>query len=204
MQSTIKLNLNVEENTKKDLIDISENLKGRINWALTQPPKPSSIDGNIKDQRKKAAAAEREWGNKMIGQTDNGQWTTKLGEGLVYDVLEVLDKNPRKVECMKGLQPDWETDTHMYEVKTSSWHVAGTAGEKVLGTFIKYQDIPKIYGKPLRIVCVAFQEHELQYGKTKYFGEEVTDKTKQLLDIAKTWGIEYIRFSDLIEGLNYK
>ena len=193
-----------DHQTKKDLINISDNLKERIKWALTKPPKPSKSDGKIEDQKKKAEREEREWGNKMIGQTNNGQWTTKLGEQLVYDVLEVLDKNPRKVECIKGLQPDWETDTHMYEVKTSSWHVAGTAGEKVLGTFIKYQDIPKIYGKPLRIVCVAFQEDELVNGKTKYFGEKVTDKTKQLLDIAKTWGIEYIRFSDLIKGLNYK
>lgn len=189
---------------KKDLIDISESLKERINWALTKPAKPSKSDGKIEDQRKKAEREEREWGNKMNGQTNNGQWTTKLGEQLVYDVLEVLDKNPRKVKSMEGFQPDWETDTHMYEVKTSNWHVSGTAGEKVLGTFIKYQNIPKLYGKPLRIVCVAFQEHELEYGKTKYFGEDVTDKTKQLLDIAKTWGIEYIRFSDLIEGLNYK
>jgi len=29
-------------------------------------------------------------------------------------------------------------------------------------------------------------------------------KTKQLLDLARSWEIEYIKFSDLIEGINYK
>ena len=153
--------------------------------------------------KKAAEIKEREWGNKMISQTNNGQWTTLLGENLVYDVLTLKNENPRKVKPREGFKPDWETDTHIYEVKTSNFNVSGTAGEKVLGTFIKYQNIPKLYGKPLRIVCVAYQEYELEYGKTRYFGENVTDKTKQLLELAKTWEIEYIRFSDLINGLNY-
>ncbi len=144
---------------------------------------------------------ERKWGNSMIGQENNGQWTTKLGEQLVYDVLEARGENPRKVEKKGGFVPDWETDEYIYEVKTSNWWVAGTAGEKVLGTWIKYQGIPELYGKPLRIVCVAQQEWELEYGKTKYFGENVTEKTKQVLDLARSWGIEYVRFRDLVEVL---
>ena len=106
----------------------------------------------------------------MIGQSNNGQWTTLLGEGLVRDILELRGENPRKPERKGGFEPDWETDDYMYEVKTSNWWVAGTAGEKVLGTWIKYQDIPSLYGKPLKIVCVANQEYELEYGKVKYFG----------------------------------
>ncbi len=89
----------------------------------------------------------------------------------------------------------------MYEVKTSNWWVSGTAGEKVYGTFIKYQNIPELYGKPLRIVCVANQEEELTTGKTKYFGENITKKTQQVLDLASSWGIEYVRFSDLVSPL---
>ena len=89
----------------------------------------------------------------------------------------------------------------MYEVKTSNWWVSGTAGEKVYGTFIKYQNIPELYGKPLRIVCVAYQEEELLNGKTKYFGENITEKTKQILELASSWGIEYIQFSDLVSSI---
>ena len=139
----------------------------------------------------------------MIGQSNNGQWTTLLGEGLVRDILELRGENPRKPERKGGFEPDWETDDYMYEVKTSNWWVAGTAGEKVLGTWIKYQDIPSLYGKPLKIVCVANQEYELEYGKVKYFGDNVSEKTKKILELARTWEIEYMKFSDLIPN-NYK
>lgn len=201
--NTITCNLNV---TAKDGQEEPANLKERIDWALQKPikfVKFSGDGGNICSQKKVAEKEEREWGNKMISQTNNGQWTTLLGETLVYDVLKLKNENPRKVKPMEGFQPDWETDDYIYEVKTSNFNVSGTAGEKVLGTFIKYQNIPKLYGKPLRIVCVGYQEYELEYGKTKYFGDNITDKTKQLLELAKTWGIEYIRFSDLISGLDY-
>ena len=110
-------------------------------------------------------------------------------------------ENPKKVVRKDGFEPDWETDDYMYEVKTSNWWVSGTAGEKVYGTFIKYQNIPELYGKPLRIVCVANQEEELTTGKTKYFGEDITKKTQQVLDLASSWGIEYVRFSDLVSPL---
>ena len=139
----------------------------------------------------------------MIGQTDNGQWTTLLGEQLVYNILKRKGQYPRLVEKKNGFEPDWETDKFIYEVKTSNWWVEGTAGEKVLGTWIKYQNIPELYGKPLRIICVANQEYELEYGHTPYFGEKVTEKTKKAFELAKNWGIEYIRFSDLISDIQW-
>lgn len=191
--------------TKNTILSIKENTKECIEWALTRPNKPIKIpDKTIGAQRKEAETKEKEWGNSMICQTNNGQWTTLLGEGLVYNVLTMRGENPIKVERRGGFQPDWETDNYMYEVKTSNWWVSGTAGEKVLGTWIKYQEIPELYGKPLRIVCVANQEYELEYGKVKYFGDNITKKTKEILDLAKSWNIEYIRFSDLVANINYK
>lgn len=183
----------------------NKTLKERINWAITKPDIIQKKEGiTIARQRNNAMKNEREWGNKMIGQENNGQWTTLLGEGLVFDILKIRGENPRKVQRKGGFEPDWETDNYIYEVKTSNWWVSGTAGEKVLGTWIKYQNICELYGKPLRIVCVANQEYELEHGKVKYFGENVTEKTKQILELAKSWGIEYMRFSDLIKGINYK
>ena len=163
-----------------------------IRWAIRKPIELT------KENKKDAEKEEREWGNKIIKQKNNGQWTTKLGESLVYDILKLRGENPRKVEKRGGFKPDWETDNYIYEVKTSNWCVGGTAGEKVFGTWIKYQNIPELYGKPLRIVCVANQEYELEYGKVKYFGKNVTTKTKQVLELAKSWDIEYLRFSDII------
>ena len=184
--------------------DKVDKLKEKCKWACTKPEKMQKKEGKkISEQRKEQENAEKEWGNNMIGQSNNGQWTTLLGEGLVRDILELRGENPRKPERKGGFEPDWETDDYMYEVKTSNWWVAGTAGEKVLGTWIKYQDIPSLYGKPLKIVCVANQEYELEYGKVKYFGDNVSEKTKKILELARTWEIEYMKFSDLIPN-NYK
>ena len=178
-------------------------LKERITWATTKPAQIEKKEGTtISQQKLEVQENEKKWGNDMIQQTDNGQWTTLLGETLVFDVLEMRGENPKRVVRKEGFEPDWETDDYMYEVKTSNWWVDGTAGEKVYGTFIKYQNIPELYGKPLRIVCVAYQEDELTNGKTTYFGENITPKTKQLLDMAKEWGIEYIKFSDLANTIS--
>jgi len=176
----------------------------RVMWAMTKPKiLIKTPDNSIKVQTKRMVLNEKTWGNSMINQTNNGQWTTLLGEQLVFDVLKIKGANPRKVPKKGGFKPDWETDEYIYEVKTSNWWVCGTAGEKVIGTWIKYQDIPILYGKPLRIVCVANQEHELTYGKTKYFGNDVSDKTKQILSLAKLWNIEYIPFSELIKDQDF-
>ena len=79
------------------------------------------IEQYIGQQKKEAEKKEKEWGNSMIGQINNGQWTTLLGEGLVRDVLKALGKNPRRPERKSGFQPDWEGDDCIYEVKTSNW-----------------------------------------------------------------------------------
>jgi hypothetical protein len=175
-----------------------DKLRQCIEWATTTPSPVIKQPGiTIATLKQEAMVAEKLWGNDIIGQTNNGQWTTLLGEQLVYEILTLRGENPRKVVRRDGFEPDWETDDYMYEVKTSNWCVAGTAGEKVLGTWIKYQNVPELYGKPLKIVCLANQEHELEFGKTKYFGE-VTQKTQLVLDLAASFGIEYMRFSDLV------
>jgi hypothetical protein len=200
-----KIKLIVQDDEEQNIINkgtgcANTTLKERIEWALKKPDNVVKKEGvTIKQQQEKFKNEEKKWGNEMIGQENNGQWTTSLGENLVYDVLKLLGENPRKPVSKGGFQPDWETDKYIYEVKTSNWWVSGTAGEKVLGTFIKYQNIPELYDdKPLKIVCVANQEEELTNGKTVYFGEKITKKTRQALDLARSWNIEYIKFSDLV------
>ena len=182
---------------------MTSTLAQRIKWALTKPEKPVKQAGKTVTQlNSELQKTEKEWGNQMIGQVNNGQWTTKLGEQLVFDVLKLRGENPRKPERRGGFEPDWETDEYIYEVKTSNWWVGGTAGEKVLGTWIKYQNIPDMYNKPLKIVCVAFQEWELTHGKTRYFGENITDKSQQILELAKSWNITYLPFSELVRDID--
>lgn len=202
---TTEMNTSIVEIVQPEQSNISKHLEECVTWATTKPQPIEKKEGTtISQQKKEAQDNEKKWGNEIIQQTNNGQWTTLLGEGLVFEVLKLRGENPRKVVRKEGFEPDWETDEYMYEVKTSNWWVAGTAGEKVYGTFIKYQNIPELYGKPLRIVCVANQEEELTNGKTKYFGEK-TQKTQQILDLASSWGIEYVKFSDLVSPIiNYK
>lgn len=139
---------------------------------------------------------EKEWGNKKINETNNNQWTTKLGEGLVKWQLEQLGYKVTK-PCKKEIyKPDWETDEFIVEVKTRNWSTTGTAGEKVLGCPLKYADIPLLYGKPLVIVCVAYQEYELTHGHTQIFNKLTGNKLK-ILHFFESLKIHYVKFSEL-------
>jgi hypothetical protein len=187
---------------------VADSFQEVLNWAihpfingLTYTLKKTN-ELTITKQRDIAQKTEKNWGNQIIGQSNNGNWTTLLGEGIVFETLKKLGENPRKPENKNGYSPDWETDEYIYEVKTRNWTTSGTAGEKVLGVMYKYSEIPELYGKPLKIVCVAYQEHELTYGNTKIFGKVCPSK-KKFLDLAKSLNIEYIKFTDLAARLNY-
>lgn len=142
---------------------------------------------------------EKKWGNKMINSTDNNQWTTKLGENLVKDTLILNGEKVWKPKKINGYLPDLETNDYIYEVKTRNWTTSGTAGEKVLGVPYKYSDIPRLYKKPLRIVCVAYQEHELTFSNTKIFGKDISPEKLRILKFWKKMEIEFIPFSSLIK-----
>jgi hypothetical protein len=114
----------------------------------------------------------------------------------VFDVLKLMGWNPRKLKKKNNLEPDWETDDYIVEVKGSNWCIDGTAGEKVQGVPYKYADVPEIFGKPLLIICVAYQEYECTHEKSNIFGE-VTPKRQAQLDLWKTQDIEFVKFSDL-------
>ena len=56
--------------------------------------------------RSAANAEEKLWGNTMIRQGSNGNWTTPLGEDLVHDTLLRMGKNPRRPARIGGYEPD--------------------------------------------------------------------------------------------------
>lgn len=213
IQKLLKNYPDVNEMEQKQPIDdrifSNETFTAILNWALT--PFTNGLTTNIQRTetqtisqiRAAANKAEKEWGNSMIGQKSNGNWTTLLGEGLVHDVLAMLGENPRKPERKNGYEPDWETDDYIYEVKTRNWTTSGTAGEKVLGVMYKYSEIPEIYGKPLRIICVGYQEWELTNGTTKIFGD-VCERKRGFLNYAESLGISYIKFSDIASTISQK
>ena len=144
---------------------------------------------------------EKEFGNRMIGQVNNNQFTTLLGEGLVFAALFRQGKNPRRPLKKDGVIPDIETDDAIYEVKTRNWTTSGTAGEKTLGCLFKYADVPRLYNKPLKIVLVAYQEYECCNGSSiSVFGNLSIEKQKILKYHKDEHQIEFIKFSDLIKN----
>jgi hypothetical protein len=160
-------------------------------WALGVPK-----IGEIKINKQQ----EKEWGNDIIKQQDNIQWSTVVGEYFVFECLRKLGEKPRRPKKIGGYCPDWETNNNIYEVKTKSWTTMGTSGEKAFGSSLKYVDIPKLYNKPLIIVCVAYQEYALKYGNTPILGDNIQPNQKKILDFYKNeFNIEYISCSDLIK-----
>ena len=100
--------MSTESNTKiifkpKATTQPTDTLSERIKWAITKPPTIEKKEGVTKSQQsKEAQEAEKLWGNKIIGQENNTQWTTLLGEQLVFDVLQRLGQNPRKIQKKNG------------------------------------------------------------------------------------------------------
>ena len=176
----------------------STNLSKVVTWAMIPYKDGTTYRGINKSQRNEANRTEKIWGNEMLGTTNNNQWTTKLGEYLVKDILELSGRKPKRPKKISGYNPDWETDNFIWEVKTRNWTTTGTAGEKVFGVPYKYSDVPKLYGKPLRIVCVGYQEWEFTYGNTRVFGDEISESKKNMLQFWESMDIKFIKFSDLI------
>jgi hypothetical protein len=182
---------------KKTMTSITKQIEVNYNeikeWALKKPEQFNCKEGNIK---------EKLWGNNIICDKNNNQWTTSLGEYLVHYVLTIKNgKPPRRAKKKNNYCPDWETDDAIYEVKTRNWTTSGTAGEKVYGTALKYAEINELYSKPLIIVCVAYQEYELTFGKTPILGENIRPAHKKILDFYKNeFNTTYIGFSQLINN----
>lgn len=158
------------------------------------------IKGGYRKNKKKYKNIEKEWGINIISKNTN-QWTTNLGENLVKEVFENKGYKIWKPVINKGNRPDWETNDYIIEVKTRNWTTTGTAGEKVLGCPLKYAEIPRLYNKPLLIICVAYQEWELKYSSDnmKIFGK-VSSEKKRILNLFKELNIRYIPFTSLVKS----
>jgi hypothetical protein len=174
-------------------------------WTRRPNTEHSLIEKNATEKQRAASKTkEREWGNKMRnGAKSTCQWTTKLGENIVKTFIQKRGFNVKKiVKAVYGLMPDLEFEHAIVEVKSRNWTTSGTAGEKVLGVPMKYSRVPEVFGKPLWIVCVAYQEHELTHKKhMQVFGDSLDSNRKATLDLWKSQQIEFVKFTELGEKL---
>lgn len=117
-----------------------------ISWILDEPKVKTKMEEDL-------------WGKSLIRDAPDKQWTNKFGESLCREIYEnILGKRVWRPVKLNGYQPDWETDDEIIEVKTGTYFTKGTAHEKVLGCPFKYAEIPRLYSKPLVIVCLGGAE----------------------------------------------
>lgn len=150
----------------------------------------------------------------MIGEENSKQWTTKLCEEVVREALIRLGrKNVRNTDKKKSTlrnkkyDPDLECDEFVYEVKGRGWNTPGTAGEKILGVPLKYGEVPRLYGKPLKIVLVGYQEYEAR--EHFAFGDlldssEQTEELTETLKFHQEHNIEYVAFTNILKQIGFE
>jgi hypothetical protein len=159
-----------------------------------------------KEYMDKNKALEDEWGRKVTKSRRpdlklDKQWTTCFGQHLCEEIYTLIGYDVTKPTKKEHFQPDLEISDSIIEVKAETFFTEGTAGEKILGVPFKYADVPVLYSKPLKIICLGGAEKACreQYGNLGT--DKCTPQKKILLDFFKTNGIEYIGATDALKQL---
>jgi hypothetical protein len=155
---------------------------------------------------KKYKELEDVWGQTVmkIRRPDlelDGQWTNKFGEHLSEEIYTLLGKTVSKPVKKEGKQPDSETEDSIIEVKAQTYFTTGTAGEKIMGVPFKYAEIPRLYSKPLSIICIGAAEklsREL-YGILP--GPKSSPEKEIMLNCYKSLQIEFVAATSLLKKL---
>lgn len=150
-------------------------------------------------------ALEDKWGQEIlkVRRPDlklDKQWTNKFGEHLCEELYILLGNIPKKPETKNSYAPDLEIDAAIIEAKTQTYFTKGTAGEKILGCPFKYSEVPDLYDKPLKIVCIGGAEKicKEQYGNLD--GPKCSPQKKKFLEFFKINRIEYIAATDILKS----
>jgi hypothetical protein len=183
-------------------------LKNRevIQWLLGDlsflPPIESK---NKTTDEPKLKILEDKWGQLMLKNRRpdlklDKQWTNKFGEHLCEEIHMISGKQFYKPVKKEHYQPDSEVDDAIWEVKAGTFFTSGTAGEKILGCPFKYAEIPDLYSKPLKILCMGGAEKicREQYGNIS--GPKTTPQKQKFLDFFKLNHIEYVATTDILKS----
>ena len=188
------------ENTKIILLRHKEVLQW-LNGDLSFLP---AIDSKNKTTDEgKLKVLEDNWGRNMLKKRRpdlklDKQWTNKFGEHICEELYMLLGYTVSKPEKKEHYQPDLQTDNLIIEAKAGTFYTGGTAGEKILGCPFKYADIPSLYGKPLKIVCMGGAEHVCREYYGNLPGQKCTAQKHKFLDFFRQNNIEYIGAIDLL------
>ena len=148
---------------------------------------------------------EDRWGldlaRRVVSKSNaSKQWTNKVGELIVQDILRLRGIDATKCRPKDGLCPDLESQDVVYEVKTGTYLTSGTANEKLMAVPYKYVDVPTLYHKPLSIICVGKAELDARDKFGVLNGERLksSERRQQVLNLYKTLGIEYYGATELL------
>lgn len=130
------------------------------------------------------------------------QWTNKFGEHLCEEIYSLFGKTVSKPVKKEHYQPDLEIDDAIIEVKSGTFHTNGTAGEKILGCPFKYSEVPDLYGKPLKILCIGGAEKVCRESYGNLPGEKCSTQKMKFLEFFRENRIEYIGASDILRYLS--
>lgn len=161
---------------------------------------------NSNEKKIKLKESEDKWGKEIMlklypEKLKVKQWTNCIGEALCSELYLLENKNVSKTKPKKGYQPDFETEDEVIEVKTGTYYTPGTASEKILGCPFKYIDVPSLWNKPLKIICIGGAEKICRDSYGILEGTKQTDSKKMVLQFYKDRGIEYVAATDILKRI---
>ena len=168
---------------------------------------PSIERKNKTVDTQKYKVLEDTWGRavlKSLRRSDltlDKQWTNKFGEHLCEEILMLQGKDVKKPTKKQHYQPDMEAEDAIWEAKAGTFFTTGTAGEKILGCPFKYAEIPDLYEKPLKILCMGGAEKVCreQYGNLE--GPQNSPQKKKMLSFFSEMQIEFVAATDMLRQI---
>jgi len=167
---------------------------------------PAIETKNKSNDTKKYKILEDIWGQNTlkIRRPDlklDKQWTNKFGEHICEELCLLMGKEFFKPDNKEHYQPDLEVDDTIWEAKANTFFTTGTAAEKILGCPFKYAEIPELYGKPLKILCMGGAESLCREKYGNLSGDKCSKQKKKFLDFFRENQIEYIGATDILNNL---
>lgn len=129
------------------------------------------------------------------------QWTNKFGEHICEEICLLMGKEFYKPVNKEHYQPDLEVDDTIWEAKANTFFTNGTAAEKILGCPFKYAEVPELYGKPLKILCMGGAEQLCREKYGNLPGSKCSVQKQKFIEFFKQNKIEYIGATDIIKSL---
>lgn len=179
-----------------------------IQWLFSDlsflPEVEVSKNKAVDNQKRKVL--EDIWGQRMLSIrrpdiTASGQWTTKLGEHITEELVLLQGEEFYKPKRMEGMEPDVGGEKFLWESKAGTHFTMGTAHEKIMGVLMKYRNVPRIYNKPLKIICLGRAEKECREHFGVLPGPKMDDAMMMILETARALQIEYVGATDVLLSL---